>query len=132
MLLPRSHMILFVSDQERSKVFYENVLDLVPILHAPGMTEFQLNEGFILGLMPEASIKKLLGENLPNPSSASGVPRAELYIQVKENESCKCLARAVGAGATGISPARLRDWGDIVSYCLDLDGHVLAFAERRI
>jgi uncharacterized glyoxalase superfamily protein PhnB len=36
--------------------------------------------------------------------------------------------RALKAGAVELSPPLPRDWGDVASYCLDPDGHVLAFA----
>ena len=39
------------------------------------------------------------------------------------------LNRALALGAKLLSKMRLRDWGHTAGYCLDLDGHVLAFAE---
>ena len=45
--------ILYIADQERSKNFYSQVLGTEPVLHVPGMTEFQLTESAKLGLMPE-------------------------------------------------------------------------------
>ena len=93
------------------------------------MTEFELINNTVLGLMPEAGIKKLLGNNLPDPSSASGIPRAELYLMVDNPEIY--LERAVTGGAKKISDVRERDWGDKAGYCLDPDGHVVAFAKRQ-
>jgi uncharacterized glyoxalase superfamily protein PhnB len=90
------------------------------------MTEFELHEGCVLGLMPEAGIKRLLGERLPDPARAHGVPRAELYLTV--GDPAAWLARAVAAGAVELSAVAARDWGDEAGYCLDPDGHVLAFA----
>lgn len=55
-----SEFILFVSDQERSRRFYETVLQMFPVLHVPGMTEFQLSDTYKLGLMPESGIAKIL------------------------------------------------------------------------
>jgi hypothetical protein len=99
-----------------------------PNLNVPGMTQFGLPGGSKLGLMPAAGIKRLLGESLPDPHAAAGVPRAELYLLVDEPSAF--LRRAVNAGATLLSSVQPRDWGDSAGYCLDLDGHVLAFAER--
>ncbi|MEZ4653650.1 MAG: hypothetical protein R3E12_08670 [Candidatus Eisenbacteria bacterium] len=73
----RSHLILFVRDQDRSTDFYRHVLDREPRLHVPGMTEFPLPGGAILGLMPERSDPSPAGETvsrcrraaLPAPSS---------------------------------------------------------------
>lgn len=44
------------------------------------MTEFRLSDDHVLRLMPEAGIKRLLGERLPDPASStiligeSGIP----------------------------------------------------------
>jgi histidine triad (HIT) family protein len=119
------HFILFVRDQERARVFYEASLGVAPRLHVPGMTEFGLPGGAVLGLMPEAGIRRLLPA-LADPSLAQGGPRAETYLVVGSPSAC--LARALEAGATELSPVRPRDWGDDVGYGLDPDGHVLAFA----
>ncbi len=121
-----SHFILYVADQERSSAFYAAVLGRSPRLDVPGMTEFELPGGGVLGLMPEAGIRRLLGEQLPDPASAHGVPRAELYLTHPHADACH--ARALRAGATELSPMLHRDWGDHAAYSLDLDGHVLAFA----
>lgn len=119
------HFILYVRDRERARAFYETALGRAPRLHAPGMTEFALAGGAVLGLMPEAGIRRLL-PNLPDPALARAGPRAEIYLVVAAPH--EALARALAAGATEISPVLARDWGDEVGYCLDPDGHVLAFA----
>ena len=123
----KAHFILYVSDQARSTEFYRQVLDLLPTLNVPGMTEFALTDQCVLGLMPEASIKRLLGESLPDPSAGHGLPRAELYLMVTEPEAYQ--RRAIAAGAIELSGLKDRDWGHRAAYSLDPDGHVLAFAE---
>lgn len=123
-----THTILYVQDQQRSTDFYSSVLAMRPSLNVPGMTEFQLDAQCVLGLMPETGIKKLLGSALPDPSSAHGIPRSEIYLIV---DNCRTYyLRALGHGARALSEPAKRDWGDVAGYCLDLDGHVLAFAER--
>jgi RimJ/RimL family protein N-acetyltransferase len=119
------HFILYVRDQERARVFYEAALGVAPRLHAPGMTEFALPGGAVLGLMPEAGIRRLL-PSLPDPALGRAWPRAETYLIVPS--PLESLALAVAAGATELSPVLPRDWGDDAGYCLDPDGHVLAFA----
>lgn len=119
--------ILYVKEQERSKVFYESVLQSAPILHVPGMTEFKIAEGVILGLMPENGIAKILSPVMPHPATGNGTPRSELYLIVDNPE--ECLHRATEAGAKLISAAQARDWGDTVGYCVDPDGHIIAFAK---
>lgn len=53
------------------------MLACAPSLNVPGMTGFTLSANCVLGLMPEAGIKRLLGERLPDPAQATGIPRAE-------------------------------------------------------
>lgn len=122
----KSHFILYVRDQARSAAFYSAVLGFPPRLDVPGMTEFELGGDAMLGLMPEAGIKRLLGDVLPDPAAATGVPRCELYLC--HPDATALQERALLAGAKELSPMSLRNWGDSVAYCLDPDGHVLAFA----
>jgi uncharacterized protein len=120
--------ILFVRDQKRSAIFYAKALGSAPVLDVPGMTEFSLGGDASLGLMPEAGIRRLLGPGLPDPAIANGTPRTELYLLV--DDPAACHARALGAGATELSPLAERPWGDLAAYGLDPDGHLVAFAKR--
>lgn len=122
-----THIILYVKDQARSADFYAFVLDMKPSLNVPGMTQFKLSETCVLGVMPEDGIKRLLGSKLPDPATAGGVPRAEVYMIV--NGAHRYHARALQKGAIELSALSLRNWGHVVAYSLDSDGHVLAFAE---
>jgi hypothetical protein len=90
------------------------------------MTEFPLADGAILGLMPEAGIRKLLGPRLPDPATASGIPRSEVYLVVSDPGAYHL--RALAAGAAELSALALRSWGDNVAYSIDRDGQVTAFA----
>lgn len=118
--------ILYVRDQARSAAFYAAILAQPPELDVPGMTQFRLGDGASLGLMPAAGIKRLLGDLLPDPARADGVPRAELYLLVPDPPAYH--ARALAHGAVELSTYQERDWGDRAAYSLDPDGHVLAFA----
>lgn len=126
-MIAKTHLILYVQDQTRSAEFYSRVFDCAPTLNVPGMTEFPLSESCVLGLMPEAGIKRLLGDLLPDPARGNGIPRAEIYLRV--TDPLAYHRRAIEAGAAELSPLADRDWGDRVAYSLDLDGHVLAFAD---
>lgn len=121
-----AHFVLYVADQAASAAFYARALGRAPRLDVPGMTEFELGAQCVLGLMPEAGIRKLLGARLPDPSLARGVPRAELYLVVDDADACH--ARALASGAQELSAPAARDWGHRVGYVSDPDGHVLAFA----
>jgi len=120
--------ILYVKDQAASRAFYAIVLGMSPRLDVPGMTEFELSPGCVLGLMPEKGIKRLLPD-MPDPAEGRGIPRAEVYLTVPEPGVYH--ARALAAGAAELSPLANRDWGDRAAYSLDPDGHVLVFAQRR-
>ena len=123
-----AHFILYVAEQARSRDFYRAALALEPQLDVLGMTEFRLSSDAVLGLMPEAGIRRLLGEALRWEEAGSKVPRAELYLHV--DDVAACHARAIRAGARELSAPQLRNWGDLVAYCADPDGHVLAFARH--
>jgi len=123
----RAHFILYVRDQTAATAFYATALGAAPVLHVPGMTEFLLGEGCVLGLMPEAGAARLLG---PALGAFARGPRAELYLVVPDAASAH--QRALAAGARELSPLGPRDWGHSVAYSLDPDGHVLAFAEDPV
>lgn len=122
------HFILYVADQGAAARFWAAALDRAPSLDVPGMTEFPLDGGAVLGLMPAAGIRLLLGDALPAPAAGADAAKAELYLRVADPAACH--ARALAAGARELSPLASRDWGDEAAYSLDADGHVLAFARR--
>lgn len=122
-------IIFYVSDQERSKIFYEKLLGREPFSDVPGMTEFSLGEGIKFGIMPENGIAKIICPAAPHPSQGNGIPRSELYMLVDDVE--KSLQLALNAGAKLISTPTDRDWGDYVAYSMDPDGHILAFAKKK-
>lgn len=121
-----AHFILYVRDQARSASFWTAVLDRAPRLDVPGMTEFDLAGGAVLGLMPEAGIRTLLGDALPDPAGARGIPRCELYLVVDDPGALH--GRALQNGASELSALAARSWGHEAAYALDPDGHVVAFA----
>ena len=122
----KAEFILYVADQEKSKDFYAELLQLTPSLHVPGMTEFDL-PGCKLGLMPEAGIAKILWPKTRHPELGTGIPRCELYLKVEDANAYH--QRGITLGAEEISPVEPRDWGDKVGYLSDADGHIIAFAE---
>lgn len=122
------NFILYVRDQDASARFYQKVLNLEPNLHVPGMTEFCLSSGCVLGLMPEKGIKRLLGESIEDPERTNGIARAEVYLTVESPEVF--MARALAEGGRLLSPLTPRNWGDNAGYIADPDGHVLVFASR--
>ena len=120
--------ILFVKDQCVSTDFYTRLFRKEPELNVPGMTEFLLAENCKLGLMPNQGIAKILLDKTPHPSLGNGIPRCELYFYVEDIELE--YQHALKIGAIPISHIEHRDWGDRVCYFSDMDGHIIAFAEK--
>lgn len=128
MEIKTTHIILYVSDQQKSTAFYSELLGITPRLNVPGMTEFALQPNTILGLMPNSSIAKIITPPLPHPSEGNGIPRCELYLYVNDlNEQYERIQKLV---AKIISPLENRDWGDKAFYLADEDGHMIALAEK--
>ncbi len=120
--------IIYAKNQEKAKNFYESLLGYKPTLDVPGMTEFALAPNVLLGIMPETGIMRLLENKIPNPTQANGIPRCEIYLYVDNPD--EFLEKLVKAGGKKISLGKLRNWSDFVSYGLDPDGNVLAFAKK--
>ena len=123
-----AHFIFYVKDQPASAAYYREVLAREPILDVPGMTQFRMLPGAILGLMSEGSAVRIFGGSLPSPAEGRGVPRAELYALVEAPHQFH--ARALANGGREVSPFSERDWGHRAAYSVDPDGHVVAFAEE--
>lgn len=124
--MKRVEFIFYVADQERAAGFYQAVLGMEPTLNVPGMTEFELGDSVVLGIMLASGIVSLLGNAIADPLSAAHAPRAELYLSVEN--PVEMVQRALDHGAKLLSPVTRRNWGDDAGYIADLDGHVIAFA----
>lgn len=123
-----SMTLLYVADQSQSREFYSTLFDVTPELDVESITEFIINDTMKMGILDEKWIATLIGDALPSPTSGSGIPRVELYIFVDDPEVM--YTKAISLGATAISEVSRRNWGQIVGYVADFDGHVLAFAKE--
>lgn len=126
--IENTEFILYVENQQASAEFYKKLFNCDPVLNVPGMTEFQLTANCKLGLMPNDGIARILSDHLPHPGAGTGIPRCELYLYVENIQ--KAFENALIAEAKLIGAIEDRDWGDKVCYFSDMDGHVIAFAER--
>lgn len=126
--IQRIHTILYVEDQEKSTDFYTKILQQKPSLNVPGMTEFELSSEFVLGLIPNRSIVKILGDKTLPPVSGTGIPRCELYLYVNDIEAA--LKNIHENQIEVISNLQERNWGDMAFYFADPDGHIIAFAKK--
>lgn len=130
MTISKTHIILYVQDQVSSTKNYSDLLLLKPVLNVPGMTEFELGNSVVLGLMPNDSIAKIITPTLPHPQNGTGIPRCELYLYVEDLDLV--YERTKELPFKLISPLENRNWGDRAFYLADQDGHVIAFAERIV
>jgi uncharacterized protein len=123
------HFILYVLNQEKSAKFYTATLGFEPTLNVPGMTEFTIGDGVVLGLMPYDGVRKLFSGRMLDPTFARGVPLSEIYLIVPDPQNYH--TRSIAAGALELSALKPRDWGDCAAYSLTPDNHILAFASRK-
>lgn len=119
--------ILYVADQAKSTEFYTKFLNMGPSLNVPGMSEFMLPNGAILGLMPIAGIQRLLDESLLKADWSRTTPRCEIYLTVSDAEAW--MERAIGAGGRKLSDVAERSWGHRVGYVADLDFNIIAVGQ---
>lgn len=127
-MIQEFEFIIYVSNQKDSAEFYEKLLQKKPSLNIKGITEFLLFKNVKFGIMPENGIGKIISKKTKHPKLGNGIPRCELYIKVKNVE--EYIKRGIKLGAKEIDKVKLRDWGDKVGYIADIDGHIIAFAEK--
>lgn len=123
-MIIKNHLILYVKDQTVSTEFYTSLLEKEPALNVPGMTEFNLSEHTILGIMPAADIRRLLEDKV---QLSNDFIKAELYFVVDDLEHY--VNRAKSLKIKIISDIQERNWGHNAAYFLDPDNYVIAFAE---
>ncbi|MCF6270357.1 MAG: hypothetical protein L3J41_11640 [Melioribacteraceae bacterium] len=124
----KTYFIFYVDDFDKTKMFYELLFNIKPVVDEPGMCEYELPDGTTLGIMPSSSLAKLFGDKFVEQKYRKALPNVELYF-LMENAS-EFHKRAVQLGATEIREFAEMDWGDKVAYSLNHDGHILAFAEK--
>lgn len=124
----KTYFIIYVDNLEKTKLFYELLFKINPILDVPGMCEFKLPDGAILGIMPNTSLEKLFGKDYELQKNRKSLPSTEFYFLV--DDALLLHKRAIQLGASEIKEFTEMDWGDKVAYSINHDGHILAFAEK--
>ena len=107
------------SDLDRSRIFYEQVLDLEADDTVPSRLYLHC-DGFIVVLIDWAI------ESHAEPSPVRPM-QDHLYFATDDLEAA--LGRAVEAGADITSPIDVMPWGERLFYCTDPDGHPLCFVD---
>jgi len=118
-------VILAVDDLARAVEFYRRAFDWPALVSAPVYVE--LDAGSVrVGLYDRAGFSRNIGGVASTAGTAGASTRTELYIRVDDLHSAiDCLD---AAGASCVSAAQIRPWGDEAAYFLDPDGNVIAVA----
>ncbi len=124
----KTYFIIYVEDLDKTKLFYELLFNIKPILDVPGMCEFELPDGSTLGIMPSSSLEKLFGKEFEKQKNRKALPQTEFYFLV--DDALPFHKKAIQLGASEIREFAEMDWGDKVAYSINHDGHILAFAEK--
>jgi len=123
----KTYFIIYVEDFYKSKIFYELLFNIKPIIDEPGMVEFRLPDNSTFGIMPNTSLEKLFGSDFKIEKHRKSLPKTELYFLV--DDAISFHNKAIQLGSTEIRAFSEMDWGHKVAYSLNHDGHILAFAE---
>jgi flavin reductase (DIM6/NTAB) family NADH-FMN oxidoreductase RutF/predicted enzyme related to lactoylglutathione lyase len=113
--------ILAVSDLSRSISFYSKAFDWTIRTHGKHYAEFELPGGLGLALCTKDGFLKFVGATPDMPKD--GVSPVQIYLRT--DDLPRSIARLHAAGATPLSKASDREWGEEAAYFGDPDGHVL-------
>lgn len=121
------HLVLAVSDVQRSHDFYRDVFGWESHLEWPGeYTELVVTDDDRLGLYRREGYAVTAGAE---PADLNGrVSPAYLYVRVDDLDGT--IQRLQAAGARPLSGLSDRNWGDEAAYFADPDGNVVAVARR--
>ena len=122
------HLVLAVSDVDRSKAFYDQAFGWQPHLEWPGTYAELVVEGDDrLGLYRREGWSISSGGDPVTVPDGSHAPQ---YLYVRVDDLDAATDRLAEAGASPLSPRTERNWGDEAAYFADPDGHVVAVARR--
>ena len=114
-------MILAVSDLPAAVAFYRKAFGWSTQVHSQELVEFKVPGETGLAVYRRENFGKNIGQV---PATASGPTGTELYLSVPDLPTA--IKNLEAAGARVLSPATLRDWGDVVAYFADPDENVIA------
>ena len=117
-------VVLAVTDLARSVGFYRGALGWEQVVDAPVYAELRSPAGLRLGLYERTAFARNPGT--APPDAVSGTTSTELYFLTDDLDAAVAALRA--QGATLLSPASVRDWGDEAAYLADPDGNVVVVA----
>lgn len=116
-----AYTIVYVNDVEKTISFYETAFGFTRKFIAPGNEYGELDTGATTLSFAAVSLAK---KNLPDgfiQTTSSGKPFGiEIAFATKNVEAA--YNNAINAGATAVSPAQTKPWGQTVAYVRDMDG----------
>lgn len=118
-------VILATDDVERAERFWTRAFGWPVAVRVPPYRELALPDGMRLGLYQRDGFGANTGATAARPPPI-GTTATELYVVVEDLASAVAALRE--AGATELSAAGPRAWGDTVAYFADPDGNVVAVA----
>jgi catechol 2,3-dioxygenase-like lactoylglutathione lyase family enzyme len=122
------HIVLAVTDVDRSRAFYEQAFGWKPHLSWPETySELALPGEDRIGLYRRDGFAASAGAG-PLEVAEGRQTGTELYVRVDDLETA--MERLRKAGARRLSGLAVREWGDEAAYFADPDGNVVAVARR--
>jgi catechol 2,3-dioxygenase-like lactoylglutathione lyase family enzyme len=124
-----AYAILYVASVARSRQFYADAFGLREAMSVPpgdpAPTYCELETGATrLALCAfELAASNFAEGTLRAPSAAAPPANCEIGLVVPDVHAA--FKRAVAAGAAPAAEPRAKDWGQLVSYVRDLDGHLV-------
>lgn len=119
-----AYTIVYVNDIEKTISFYEKAFGFKRKFIAPENDYGELNTGATTLSFAAISLAK---KNLPDgfeQTTSSGKPFGiEVAFATKDVD--KVYQDAINAGATAVSPAQTKPWGQTVAYVRDIDGFLI-------
>ena len=110
--------LLSVSDMERSKSFYQNVMEQKPLM------DLGVHVAFERGLSLQSNYEELVGEKLPAKERPNNF---QLYFEVEDLDAW--LKKLQSAGVEFIHTAKEYPWGQRVFRFYDPDQYIIEIAE---
>lgn len=122
------YLVLAVDDVARAEEFYGSAFGWKRSLAWPETyAELELSPDDRLGLYRRDGFAEEAGAH-PVKVGSGKSSGTELYVRVDDMDAA--IERLREAGARPLSPRRPREWGDEAAYFADLDGNVVAVAQR--
>ena len=115
------YTIVYVNDVEKTISFYEKAFCFKSKFNSPENEYGELDtRATTLSFAAVSLAKKNLPDGFIQPTPSGKPFGIEIAFATKDVENV--YNNAIGAGATAVSPAQTKPWGQTVAYVRDMDG----------